>query len=321
MGHPQNTNMAQVVSDRLSRYTKLEKVGQGTYGVVYKAVDRATGKHIALKKIKLEHEEEGIPCTAIREISLLKELSDHPNVVKLHDVLHYNQHLFLVFEYLDEDLKKFLDTKRRKNQYLTSYQVKSFVYQILSGIAFCHSRRILHRDLKPQNLLVENERIVKLADFGLAREFKVPLHTYTHEVITLWYRAPEILLGEDRYSTPVDIWSIGCIMAELATNTPLFPADSEIDQLYKIFQALGTPNETIWPGVSSLKHYKPTFPNWTGNHIRRHIPVERLDNIGLDLLSKMLIYEPSKRISAKKALEHEWFNDLSTYNQDRKSVV
>jgi cyclin-dependent kinase 2 len=265
---------------------------------------------MALKRINLDNEEEGVPCTAIREVSLLKELSYHPNVVKLHDVIHYDKKLYLVFEFLDEDLKRFMDTRRMMKQYLNPMLVKSFVYQILKGLAFCHSRRIIHRDLKPQNLLVESSGTIKIADFGLARQISFPHHTYSVEVITLWYRAPEILLGSNKYSTSVDMWSIGCIFAEIATNSALFPADSEIDQLYKIFQILGTPNESTWPGVTSLQHFKNSFPRWCGNHLRVRIPQDRLDNSGLDLLSKMLEYEPSQRITAKDALDHEYFADL-----------
>lgn len=134
---------------------------------------------------------------------------------------------------------------------------------MIAGLNFCHARRILHRDLKPQNLLIDRSGALKLADFGLARAFGIPVRTYTHEVVTLWYRAPEILLGQQQYSTPVDMWSIGTIFAEMVMKCPLYPGDSEIDELFKIFRTLGTPNEELWPGVSKLPDYKPTFPNCT----------------------------------------------------------
>jgi len=302
------------MAQRLQRYKKIEKVGEGTYGVVYKSEDTQTGAIVALKKIRLEHEDEGIPSTSIREISLLKELN-HPNIVRLHDVIHSNKQLYLVFEFLDEDLKKYIDSIRRqlrnegKQYYLHPMIAKSFLYQMVKGIAFCHSHRILHRDLKPQNLLIE-KGAVKLGDFGLARAFNTPIRTLTHEVVTLWYRAPEILLGQAQYSTPIDMWSIGCIFAELVTGQALFPADSEIDQLYKIFQVLGTPNDKTWAGVSSLPYYRQTFPCWSGNKLKDVPGLNALDSNGLDLLSKMLTYEPSKRISAKAALEHPYFEDL-----------
>ena len=156
--------------------------------------------------------------------------------------------------------------------------------------------------------MIDRSGLLKLADFGLARAFGVPIRTYTHEVVTLWYRAPEILLGSKMYATPVDIWSIGCIFAELVVRRPLFPGDSEIDELYKIFRILGTPTEEIWPGVTKLPDYKPQFPGWKSTDISLVVP--GLDALGLDLLKQMLIYEPSKRISAKKALKHPYFDDL-----------
>lgn len=213
--------------------------------------------------------------------------------------------MYLVFEFLDQDLKKYIDYVQKP---LPIMLIKSYLEQILKGIAFCHSHRVLHRDLKPQNLLIDRTGVIKLADFGLARAFGVPVRTYTHEVITLWYRAPEILLGGKQYSTPVDIWSIGCIFAEMVTRQPLFPGDCEIDELFKIFQVLGTPNEQIWPGVSQLPDFKQTFPKWTGKGLAA--VVKDLDPLGLDLLSKMLIYEPGRRISAREALAHPFFDDL-----------
>ena len=198
----------------MERYQKMEKIGEGTYGVVYKAKDRVTGEIIALKKIRLEAEDEGIPSTAIREISLLKELQ-HPNIVRLYDVVHTERKLTLVFEFLDQDLKKYLDVC---DSGLGLPILKSFLFQLLTGVAYCHHHRVLHRDLKPPNLLINREGQLKLADFGLARAFGIPVRSYTHEVVTLWYRAPDVLLGSRKYSTPVDIWSVGCIFAEMANG-------------------------------------------------------------------------------------------------------
>lgn len=287
-------------------YIKIEKIGEGTYGVVYKGRNIKTNKVVALKKIRLESEEEGVPSTAIREISLLKELQ-HPNIVCLEDVLMQEEKLFLVFEFLSMDLKKYMDSFP-SGQTMEPLLVKSYTYQILQGILFCHQRRVLHRDLKPQNLLIDNKGVIKLADFGLARAFGIPVRVYTHEVVTLWYRAPEVLLGSPRYSTPVDIWSIGCIFAEMVTRRPLFHGDSEIDQLFRIFRTLTTPTEENWPGVSSLPDYKPIFPNWKTNTLAQS--VKQLDAEGLDLLQKTLIYDPAARITAKEALQHSYFKDL-----------
>ncbi|KAJ9100068.1 hypothetical protein QFC19_005748 [Naganishia cerealis] len=220
----------------MENYTKLEKVGEGTYGVVYKAKDLRNNTIVALKKIRLEAEDEGVPSTAIREISLLKELSRDDNIVKLFDIVHQDQKLYLVFEFLDLDLKKYMDT-------------------------------------------VGNSE-------GLG-----PMMV---KVVTLWYRAPEVLLGSRHYSTAIDMWSVGCIFAEMAMRQPLFPGDSEIDEIFKIFRLLGTPNEEIWPGVSQLPDYKPTFPQWTAVDLARAVP--------------------SLDAHAKRALQHDYFR---TYQETK----
>ncbi|CAF5060750.1 unnamed protein product, partial [Rotaria sp. Silwood1] len=205
-----------------------------TYGIVYKVCHRPTSQIYALKKIRLEGEDDGVPATAIREISILKELR-HQNIVQLRDVILTDARLYLIFEYLAMDLKKYLDCLG-ENEDMDIALIRSYMYQIIDALLFCHCRRIIHRDLKPQNLLVDTKGIIKLADFGLARAFSVPLRIYTHEVVTLWYRAPEVLLGASRYSCPVDVWSVGCIFAEMYTKRPLFQGDSEIDQLFRIFR-------------------------------------------------------------------------------------
>jgi cyclin-dependent kinase len=245
----------------------------GTYGVVYKARQlNHPCRIVALKKIRLEAEDEGVPSTTIREISLLKEMQD-PNIVQLLDIVHADGHsLYLVMEFLDLDLKKYMEalpvseggrgkplpdeSTSMATLGLGDAMVKKFMAQLVEGIRYCHSHRILHRDLKPQNLLIDRDGNLKLADFGLARAFGVPLRTYTHEVsldilemdyvsahrpilsqiVTLWYRCPEILLGGRQYSTGVDMWSAGAIFAEMYTRKPLFPGDSEIDEIFKIFR-------------------------------------------------------------------------------------
>ncbi|EIE22685.1 hypothetical protein WJX75_008026 [Coccomyxa subellipsoidea] len=290
----------------MDRYEKVEKIGEGTYGVVYKARDRVNGQTIALKKIRLEQEEEGIPSTAIREISLLKELQQR-NVVRLEDVIHSENRLYLVFEFLDLDLKKHMDSN--PDICRDHRLVKVYLHQMLLGITYCHAHRVLHRDLKPQNLLIDRKNnALKLADFGLARAFGLPVRAYTHEVVTLWYRAPEILLGAKHYSTPVDIWSIGCIFAEMINQRPLFPGDSEIDEIFKIFRTLGTPTEETWPGVHDLPDFKDSFPKWAPRKLEEVVP--SLDPVGLNLLEHMLRYEPNKRITARAALTHPYFADI-----------
>jgi serine/threonine protein kinase len=294
----------------MEKYQRVKKIGEGTYGTVYKARVKSSNEFVAMKKIKLEAEDEGVPSTAIREISLLKELN-HQNIVRLLEVIHSENKLFLVFEFLDQDLKKYMDTTPAMDKML----VKSYMYQLCRGVAFCHSHRVLHRDLKPQNLLIDRHGNIKLADFGLARAFGIPVRTYTHEVVTLWYRAPEILLGQRQYACPVDIWSIGCIFSEMVTKRPMLPGDSEIDELFRIFRTFGTPTEETWPGVSQLPDYTPSFPRWSGVDVSKVILKGQLEPAGVDLLMAMMEYEPSKRISAKAALSHPYFDDL-----DKQSV-
>lgn len=279
----------------------------GTYGVVYKARDIKHGNRlVALKKIRLEAEDEGVPSTAIREISLLKEMRNE-NIVALHNIVHTDsQKLYLVFEFLDMDFKKYMETIKT-GEGLDANVIKRFMSQLIKGICYCHSHRILHRDLKPQNLLIDKEGNLKIADFGLARAFGVPLRSYTHEVVTLWYRAPEILLGGKQYSVGIDMWSIGCIFAEMITRKALFPGDSEIDEIFKIFQVLGTPTEEIWPGVTALPNFKSTFPQWTKQKLDTHVP--GLDEYSSDLLHSLLQYDPALRISAKRCLQHPYFTD------------
>lgn len=292
----------------LTRYTKIDKpVGEGTYGVVYKAKEIKTNKLVALKKIRLEIEDEGVPSTALREISLLKELS-HPNIVMLLDVEHSQSpsSLYLVFEWLDKDLKKYMDSVDTKD--MNSTLVRSYMYQIMNGLEYCHSHSIIHRDLKPQNLLIDQKGVLKLADFGLARAFCIPIRTYTHEVVTLWYRAPELLLGQRQYGLAVDMWSVGTIFGELVNFNPLFPGENEVDELFRIFRALGTPNDDIWPGVSELPDYKPVFPKWPQRSVAKLCPT--LDADGLDLLQRLFAYDASRRISAREAKQHPYFEPL-----------
>ncbi|PRP89625.1 cyclin-dependent kinase 2-like [Planoprotostelium fungivorum] len=291
-----------------TKYEILEKLGEGTYGMVYRARDRETDRIVALKRIRLDSDNEGIPATSLREISLLKEL-DHPNIVRLEDVLTTPNRLFLVFEFLDFDLKKYIDSV---DDVIQPQLVKSYLYQLIQSIAYCHSHRVLHRDLKPQNLLIDRKGALKLADFGLGRAFGVPMRPYTKEVITLWYRAPELLMGSKVYATSVDMWAVGCIFAEMTTRRALFQGDSEVDQLYRIFHLLGTPNRDMWPNIESLQNFSPEFPQWKRTDIRKSVP--GLDESGYQLLMEMLQYDPTKRIAAKKALRHPYFNNLDKKN-------
>ena len=217
--------------------------------------------------------------------------------------------LYLVFEYLDQDLKNFMDlTGRGPANPLAKGVVQDFMYQLCLGCAHLHRHGVMHRDLKPQNLLVDKAKnVIKVADLGLGRAFSVPVKSYTHEIVTLWYRAPEVLLGGSHYSTPVDMWSVGTIFAELARKQPLFPGDSELQQLLHIFKLLGTPSEDVWPGVTRLRDWHE-FPQWKQQDLHKVIP--QLDKDGIDLLQKMLVYDPAKRIHATDALDHPYFDSL-----------
>jgi negative regulator of PHO system len=273
---------------------------------VFKGRNRQTGEFVALKEIHLDSEE-GTPSTAIREISLMKELK-HENIVNLYDVIHTENKLMLVFEFMDKDLKKYMDSKGDRGA-LDAQTIKSFMFQLLRGIAFCHENRVLHRDLKPQNLLINTKGQLKLADFGLARAFGIPVNTFSNEVVTLWYRAPDVLLGSRTYNTSIDIWSAGCIMAEMYTGRPLFPGTTNEDQLQRIFRLMGTPSERSWPGISQFPEYsKLNFQVYPTQDLRMILP--QIDAVGLNLLSSMLQLRPEMRISAADSLRHAWFADL-----------
>uniref|UniRef100_A0A8C7GUG5 Cyclin dependent kinase 17 n=1 Tax=Oncorhynchus kisutch TaxID=8019 RepID=A0A8C7GUG5_ONCKI len=223
-------SLSEIGFGKLETYIKLDKLGEGTYATVFKGRSKLTDNLVALKEIRLEHEE-GAPCTAIREVSLLKDLK-HANIVTLHDIIHTDKSLTLVFEYLCPDYQQ-----RPDIIFVVLSQI--FLFQILRGLSYCHRRKVLHRDLKPQNLLINERGELKLADFGLARAKSVPTKTYSNEVVTLWYRPPDVLLGSSEYSTQIDMWGVGCIFYEMAAGRPLFPGSAVEDELHLIFRLLG----------------------------------------------------------------------------------
>lgn len=288
------------------KYEKLEKIGEGTYGKVYKARNRETHEIVALKRVRLENDDEGIPSSAFREICLLKELK-HKNIVRLFDVLLSESRLTIVFEYCDQDLKKYFDSC---NGDIDQNTVKLFMFQLLRGLQFCHSHNVLHRDLKPQNLLINDNGELKLADFGLARAYGIPVRQYSAEVVTLWYRPPDVLLGAKLYTTSIDMWSAGCIFAEMSNaGRPLFPGYDVDDQLQRIFKLLGTPTESTWPSVVELPDYEP-FTVMYPRTMNWHQVVPKMSFRGRDLLQQLVVCNPSDRISADQALKHSYFESV-----------
>ncbi|XP_049863223.1 cyclin-dependent kinase 14 isoform X1 [Schistocerca gregaria] len=288
-------------------YIKLEQLGEGSYATVFKGYSNLTNQVVALKEIRLQ-EQEGAPFTAIREASLLKELK-HCNIVTLHDIVHTRETLTFVFEYVHTDLSQYME---KHSGGLEPRNVRLFLFQLLRGLAYCHRRRVLHRDVKPQNLLISEIGELKLADFGLARAKSVPSHTYSHEVVTLWYRPPDVLLGSTEYSTSLDMWGVGCIFVEMITGVPTFPGVRDTyDQLDKIFKVLGTPTEETWEGVTRLPGYKPhKLGFYRGQKLGLTFP--RLYDImeGENMASALLQLNPDNRIGAEDALRHRYFASL-----------
>uniref|UniRef100_A0A8C8ESW1 cyclin-dependent kinase n=1 Tax=Oncorhynchus tshawytscha TaxID=74940 RepID=A0A8C8ESW1_ONCTS len=285
----------------------LNRIEEGTYGVVYRAKDKKTDEIVALKRLKMEKEKEGFPITSLREINTILK-AQHPNIVTVREIVVGSNmdKIYIVMNYVEHDLKSLMETM--KQPFLPG-EVKTLMIQLLRGVRHLHDNWILHRDLKTSNLLLSHKGILKVGDFGLAREYGSPLKPYTPVVVTLWYRSPELLLGAKEYSTAVDMWSVGCIFGELLTQKPLFPGKSEIDQINKIFKDLGSPSEKIWPGYNELPAVKKmTFTEYPYNNMRKRFGA-LLSDQGFDLMNKFLTYCPSKRILSDEALKHEYFRE------------
>ncbi|XP_078413848.1 cyclin-dependent kinase 11B isoform X12 [Cetorhinus maximus] len=285
----------------------LNRIEEGTYGVVYRAKDKKTDEIVALKRLKMEKEKEGFPITSLREINTILK-AQHPNIVTVREIVVGSNmdKIYIVMNYVEHDLKSLMETM--KQPFLPG-EVKTLMIQLLKGVRHLHDNWILHRDLKTSNLLLSHSGILKIGDFGLAREYGSPLKPYTPVVVTLWYRTPELLLGAKEYSTAIDLWSVGCIFAEFLTQKPLFPGKSEIDQINKIFKELGTPSEKIWPGYNELPAVKKmTFTEYPFNNLRKRFGA-LLSDQGFDLMNKFLTYCPAKRITAEEALKHEYFRE------------
>uniref|UniRef100_A0A3Q2YLT3 cyclin-dependent kinase n=1 Tax=Hippocampus comes TaxID=109280 RepID=A0A3Q2YLT3_HIPCM len=285
----------------------LNRIEEGTYGVVYRAKDKKTDEIVALKRLKMEKEKEGFPITSLREINTIMK-AQHPNIVTVREIVVGSNmdKIYIVMNYVEHDLKSLMETM--KQPFLPG-EVKTLMIQLLRGVRHLHDNWILHRDLKTSNLLLSHKGILKVGDFGLAREYGSPLKPYTPVVVTLWYRSPELLLGAKEYSTAVDMWSVGCIFGELLTQKPLFPGKSEIDQINKIFKDLGSPSEKIWPGYNELPAVKKmSFTEHPYNNLRKRFGA-LLSDQGFDLMNKFLTYCPSKRILSDEALKHEYFRE------------
>lgn len=284
----------------------LNRIEEGTYGVVYRARDKRTDEIVALKKLKMEKEKEGFPITSLREINTLLK-GQHKNIVTVREIVVGSNmdKIFIVMDYVEHDLKSLMETMRKKKQCFTAAEVKCLLQQLLLAVAHLHDNWILHRDLKTSNLLLSHKGILKVGDFGLAREYGSPLKAYTPIVVTLWYRAPELLLGAKEYSTPIDMWSVGCIFAELTLMNAFFSGKSEGDQLEKIFRELGTPNEKVWPGLNKIMKIK--LPEYPRSNLR--IKFHSLTELGIDLLLGFLTYDPAQRTTAEQALKHPYFDE------------
>ncbi|XP_069738948.1 cyclin-dependent kinase 20 isoform X2 [Phaenicophaeus curvirostris] len=229
----------------MEQFIVLGRVGEGAHGVVFKAKDRETGELVALKKVPLRRPEEPLPPQALREIKALREIGDHPHVVRLRCVFAQGPAVVLAFDYLVGDLGGLL---RATPTPLPPPRVRALLAMTLRGLGHCHRLHLLHRDLKPANLLLDAKGCLKLADFGLARVLAPPgARPYSHQVATRWYRAPELLYGARHYDEGVDLWAVGCIFGELLNLSPLFPGENDIEQLCCILRALGTPSPRAWP--------------------------------------------------------------------------
>ena len=280
-------------------YEKVEKISSGTYGKVYKVIlKKDPSKIYALKMYS--NFQEGMDVTALREILILKEIS-HPNIVKMIDIFYNINSLYVQYEYIDTELSHLIYKMK-----LEPKHIKNLFYQFLLGLSEIHKNCILHRDLKPQNLLVNNKGILKIADFGLARFISSPGRTMTKNVISDWYRPPEIFFGAKLYSFSIDVWSAGCILGEMVLREPLFADNSEIGILTKIFSLLGVPDSSSWADAEQLEHYK-LFDN--GDVVTIKKKFINFSPLGIDLLEKMIVLDPNKRISIKDALEHPYFNE------------
>jgi len=295
----------------VKQYKILNRIEEGTYGVVYRAKDKDSNEVVALKRLKTEQETNGFPITSLREISTLLACQ-HQNVITLKEIVVGStlDKIYLVMEYAEHDLKSLMKIMIRKKQKFSDADVKYLMKQLLGAINHLHDNWIIHRDLKPSNLLINSEGVLKVADFGLAREYGCPIKSYTPNVVTLWYRAPEILLGEKEYSTPIDKWSCGCIFGEMFLMHPLFPGTSEIDQLkgiYKFVRRLDGNEDRNFSQLRTID--KNTFKN-DPLEVQQMLLPNTLTQPGQELLKQLLKCNPRERISSENALRSKYFDNF-----------
>ncbi|KAJ9142660.1 Serine/threonine-protein kinase KIN28 [Pleurostoma richardsiae] len=310
---PSNLDMAEQLNlEERRKYVKGKKLGEGTYAVVNLGHLRSDPSHlVAIKKIKKQKEYlDGLAPDAVRELKHLQELH-HPNIISLLSVFSSkDQNVCLVLEYLPLGDLEMLIRDSQGVRYGTA-DVKAWMGMLTRAVWFCHESFVLHRDIKPNNLLIAADGEVKLADFGLARPFADPYHVMTSNVITRWYRPPELLFGAKHYSGAVDVWSVGLVMAEMILRVPYLPGNTEIDQVKLICQALGTPTEDNWPGVTKLPEYinpekDKVYPVQTRDTLMG--PFGTVGAEGVDLLARTLALDPKKRITAREMLRHPWWH-------------
>nr|XP_031841519.1 serine/threonine-protein kinase dyf-5 isoform X2 [Nomia melanderi] len=285
---------------KMNRYITLNQLGDGTFGSVVLGERIDTGEKVAIKRMKRKYYswEEAMN---LREVKSLKKLS-HANVVKLKEVIRENDVLYFVFEYMKENLYQLM---KDRDKLFPEPVIRNIVYQVLQGLAFMHKHGFFHRDMKPENLLCMGPELVKIADFGLAREIR-SRPPYTDYVSTRWYRAPEVLLHSTTYNSPIDIWAVGCIMAELYTFRPLFPGKSEIDEIFKICSVIGTPEKDDWPEgyqLAAAMNFK--FPNFTRTSLNVLIP--NASQEAVIFMEDMLQWNPIKRPTAQQSLRYPYF--------------
>ncbi|XP_059035224.1 serine/threonine-protein kinase MAK isoform X1 [Mustela lutreola] len=284
----------------MNRYTTMRQLGDGTYGSVLMGKSNESGELVAIKRMKRKFYSWD-ECMNLREVKSLKKLN-HANVIKLKEVIRENDHLYFIFEYMKENLYQLM---KDRNKLFPESVIRNIMYQILQGLAFIHKHGFFHRDMKPENLLCMGPELVKIADFGLARELRSQ-PPYTDYVSTRWYRAPEVLLRSSVYSSPIDIWAVGSIMAELYTLRPLFPGTSEVDEIFKICQVLGTPKKSDWPeGYQLASSMNFRFPQCVPINLKTLIP--NASNEAIQLMTEMLNWDPKKRPTASQALKHSYF--------------